>query len=144
MVGCNTGSTLALLREHSPDAIGLDINHRALQYAEGPRVNANVVQLPFLDNSIYCILALDVIEHIYVEDMPKLVQEFRRVAECALIVCPRYPSPGSLDPSHVQFFEQATDMAQPWQAYFEIKQCENLSVKNPSGEPHELCLIVVG
>jgi SAM-dependent methyltransferase len=78
-VGCGTGLILKTLDKWEPT--GIDFSHLALEFSRrrGARnlIQGNVVELPFADNSLDLILALDLIEHI--EDDRRIVAEFHRV-----------------------------------------------------------------
>lgn len=140
-IGCNTGSTSKLIREMAPWAhvIGLDINRAALKRASGRRVNANVLELPFADKSISCIVALDIIEHIYESDMEQFVDECARVLRNygrLLGFSPRTdpvkPSSAALDSCHVQFFREPEEFAEAWLRKFSVK-VKREQRTNPSG-----------
>ncbi|MDK2972485.1 MAG: hypothetical protein PWP23_2240 [Candidatus Sumerlaeota bacterium] len=78
-VGCGTGLMLKRFAHWKP--IGADFSHLALKYS-GERgienlVRADVVHLPFKDNSLDLILALDMMEHVERDDL--LIEEFNRV-----------------------------------------------------------------
>ncbi len=78
-VGCGTG---LMLRELAPwRPVGLDFSSHALEFSRGRGlenlVRGDVVRLPFADNSLDLILALDLMEHVERDDL--LIREFHRV-----------------------------------------------------------------
>jgi len=94
-VGCGTGLVLKALEGWQP--VGLDFSHLALKFCRqrGHQrlARADVVRLPFADNSFDLILALDLIEHIERDDL--LIREFNRVLRpggCVMATVPAHPS----------------------------------------------------
>lgn len=78
-VGCGTGLMLKELRRWQP--AGIDMSRLAMDFCRQRGIAnlmmGNVVELPFQDDSLDLVLALDLIEHI--EDDKALVREFHRV-----------------------------------------------------------------
>jgi len=78
-VGCGTGLMLRELRDWRP--VGLDFSTHALEFCQGRGLGnlarGDVVRLPFADNSLDLILALDLMEHVERDDL--LIREFNRV-----------------------------------------------------------------
>ena len=144
MIGCNSGTTLALLRDYAPQAIGMDINLDAIDIAKGSRVCGNCLQLPFLTKSVDTILALDIIEHIYSEDMPLLISEIHRVLKPAGFLyafsprCDKVkPSNAAMDPHHVQFFENHQEFMDPWWENFTGTSWNDTRGNPADGMPHD-------
>ncbi|MEQ8822261.1 MAG: class I SAM-dependent methyltransferase [Sumerlaeia bacterium] len=78
-VGCGTGLMLRTIAEWRP--IGFDFSHLALEFSASKGaenlVRGDVVKLPFADESLDLILALDLMEHVERDDL--LIREFNRV-----------------------------------------------------------------
>ncbi|MDX1972864.1 MAG: class I SAM-dependent methyltransferase [Candidatus Sumerlaeia bacterium] len=94
-VGCGTGMILQSYQKWSP--VGADFSPLALQYCQSRglkrTVRADVTRLPFADNSLDLILALDLIEHVERHDL--LIKEFQRVLRpggCVMATVPAHPS----------------------------------------------------
>lgn len=95
-VGCGTGLMLGKLKTMGLEPVGADLHTLSMQYcrqrAAKKLVRADVMHLPFADDSFDVILALDLIEH--VEDDDGLLDEFRRIAAPGakvLITVPAHP-----------------------------------------------------
>lgn len=94
-VGCGTGLMLSRVADLQP--VGVDFSHLALQFCRSRRIDnlvrADVVRLPFADNSLDLILALDLMEHVERDDL--LIREFNRVLRpggCLMATVPAHPS----------------------------------------------------
>lgn len=151
MVGCNAGSTLTMLREYAPHAIGIDLNFHAIKEAAGNRVCGNVLQIPFLNKSIDTILALDFIEHIYPIDMLSLINEFHRILKPAgfmFAFSPRCdiinPSAIAMNSCHVQWFENPDVFLEPWWRAGFTGAAWNDTRHNPvDGNPHDAVVMKI-
>jgi SAM-dependent methyltransferase len=93
-VGCGTGLMLKELAHFQP--VGLDFSTHALQFSRSRGLKnltrADVVHLPFADNSFDLILALDLMEH--VKNDQRLIREFHRVLRpggCLMATVPAHP-----------------------------------------------------
>ncbi|CAN5478411.1 hypothetical protein BH09SUM1_BH09SUM1_10090 [soil metagenome] len=99
-VGCGTG--LMLERLHRWEPIGLDFSPLALDFSRrrGVKnlVRGDVVKLPFQDNSIDLIMALDLIEHIERDDL--MAAEFFRVLRPGGVLMATVPAHQSLWSDH--------------------------------------------
>lgn len=94
-VGCGTGLMLKTAASWQP--IGMDFSHLALAFCKsrgaGNVVQADVIRLPFADESLDLILALDMMEHVDRDDL--LIREFNRVLRpggCLMATVPAHPS----------------------------------------------------
>ncbi len=78
-VGCGTGLMLDRLKQHDP--LGVDFSRLAISFCQQrglqKLVQADVVDLPYQDESLDLVLALDLMEHI--ENDQQLAREFCRV-----------------------------------------------------------------
>lgn len=137
MLGCNAGSTLALVAEYAAYTTGREINQAAWQVAKNrflPQRHfpagrgevslscGNALAMPENWIAAYdTILALDFIEHIYPGDMPRLVAECHRVLKLGghiIAYSPRtdYANPNAMcfNPAHVQWFESLRSFQHDW------------------------------
>lgn len=94
-VGCGTGLMLRRLADCRP--IGLDFSPLSMQFCRRRGVErllqGDVVHLPFRDDSLDLILALDLLEHVERDDL--LVDQFQRVLKPgghAMITVPAHQS----------------------------------------------------
>lgn len=85
-VGCSHGKGMKLMQELGYNVLGTDISETAVNAAIERGFNTpnqvkvgSATDLPFEDGSADIITTSDVLEHIYPEDVPKVLQEFRRV-----------------------------------------------------------------
>ncbi len=83
-VGCGTGGNLAMLAEHSPWVVGLDMSEYALQLAREKRPGANLVlgdanRLAdyFAEESFDLITMLNVLYHRWVESESLVLEQIR-------------------------------------------------------------------
>lgn len=79
--------------------IGIDINEKALEYmrshSDAKFVSGSVTKIPFATNSFDCILCIEVLEHLYPDDVNKAISEISRVLVSggyAIIATPNYAS----------------------------------------------------
>ena len=85
-VGCSHGKGMKLMQELGYNVLGTDISETAVNAAIERGFDApnqvkvgSATALPFEDDRVDIITTSDVLEHIYPEDVPKVLQEFRRV-----------------------------------------------------------------
>ncbi|KKM96871.1 hypothetical protein LCGC14_1173700, partial [marine sediment metagenome] len=78
---------------------GMDINEKALEYmrkhSDAKFVTGSVLAMPFTDNTFDCVLCIEVIEHLYPEEVDKAISEICRVlipGGYAIIATPNYAS----------------------------------------------------
>lgn len=94
--GCGCGATLSALLENNYDAVGLDSNHKSMEYCSKRNVTAFEGRLPEdipeQINDLDAALLLDVLEHIK-DDKAALAAVLERVKPGGLIICtvPAYP-----------------------------------------------------
>ena len=142
-LGCNTGSSLQVLRTFGHDVIGLDINEKALEIARGRGCTVFradvIIRIAAKDGRFDTILAFDCVEHIWLADMPRLVRECARVLRpggTLLAFSPRTdsekPSGVAMDAAHVQWFRTEEDFWGPWYGdLFEIEWVRRETRVNP-------------
>ena len=99
-VGCGTGLMLQTLKDWQP--IGFDFSPLALAFCHERGiqglVRGDVVSLPFADNSLDLILALDMMEHVERDDL--LIREFNRVLRPGGVLMATVPAHPSLWSDH--------------------------------------------
>lgn len=94
--GCGCGATLSALLENNYNAVGLDSNHKSMEYCAKRNVTAFEGRLPEdipeQINDLDAALLLDVLEHIE-DDGAALASVVERVKPGGLIICtvPAYP-----------------------------------------------------
>jgi len=86
-LGCNYGYVLAYCKGQ----IGVDWNEKSIELARilNPTkefVVADIRELPFPDGYVDTVLATDVLEHLSWEDVPKAIEEAKRVARLKVLV----------------------------------------------------------
>ena len=90
-VGCGEGRFIG----HDPKRIiGVDYNKNSIQLCQNERYNvklARVTELPFKDSSFDAVHCAHVIEHLFPEDVHKLLNEMNRVLKKDGIFCLRAP-----------------------------------------------------
>ena len=96
-VGCATGFLVEALRELGLDAQGSDISHYAVEHAtpgaQGHLKVGNLLDgLPYADGQFELVSTLEILEHLPPADVPRALQEIRRV--CAGVVYATIPSFG--------------------------------------------------
>lgn len=141
--GCNGGSTTELLALYINEIVGVDINYNAIMCARRlcPQFSfdvANLTDLPY-DNDIFGgIYCLDVIEHIYQEDLDQVISELYRVLEPMAYACFFVPTATwGNDPSHVLSFVKASDITDPLEKHFDMVECVHDTRPNPGLPGHQ-------
>lgn len=86
-IGCNYGFVLAYCGGH----IGLDWNEKSIQLAKilSPEKEfyvGDIRNIPLQDKSIDTVMACDCLEHLAWEDVPKAVDEFKRIARKRILI----------------------------------------------------------
>ena len=81
-IGCGAGSVGSELANRGHEVCGLDIMAKAVDRAKDRGINADIydvnnLPLPFKDSSFDCILALDILEHVFAP--LSLLREMRRL-----------------------------------------------------------------
>ncbi|MFA5942660.1 MAG: methionine biosynthesis protein MetW [Candidatus Paceibacterota bacterium] len=88
-VGCGDGLLLRMLRDRGIEGRGLDLSETAVELCRKDGFDVCVGDftqraLPFADDSIDYVVALDVLEHLYAPEI--LVKEMARVARVAVVL----------------------------------------------------------
>jgi len=118
-LGCGTGELETLLGEKGYSILGVDISYEALRIAKRHRtdarvddiqfIQANVADLPFEQDSFDSAYAIQLIEHLEPDQLPRAFTEIRRILKPNgkfLITTPNKTS--YLDPGHRQFFTKGS------------------------------------
>lgn len=86
--GCGRGTLVAYARKAGIEAVGFDFSEWAVnegRYArckrEWLKVHDATKPFPYPDKSFDLVVGLDIMEHIYLPDLPALISEIRRVAK---------------------------------------------------------------
>ena len=139
-IGCNSGGNTNIMNKLFIGVEGIDINPKAIERAKSLYPNipfkvGNICDLPYSDGSFDGIYMLDILEHIYPEDVPVAINEIKRVLKkdgYVFIFVPRGDS-RIFDPAHVQVFHKKEDIEIILGKYFEIVNCEYEIRGNPNG-----------
>jgi SAM-dependent methyltransferase len=92
--GCGTGRNLELLEDHG-SAVGIDLSEDALRFCRTRAVRvarAQLLRLPFADQSFECVTSFDVIYHRWVQDDRQAVAEMARVLRPGGVLFVRVPA----------------------------------------------------
>ena len=93
--GCGDGAMVRALRRWKPslDVVGVD-----LAPSPGPGIlKADLARLPFERETFDCVLCMDVLEHLAIEDCPLILTEIRRVMKARAYLCVTAPNQENLD-----------------------------------------------
>ncbi len=95
--GCGSSPNINIIS--ADNKMGMDINEQALEYmrthSDARFAVGSVLEIPFLDNSFDCVLCIEVLEHLYPEEVDKAISEINRVLVSgghAIIATPNYSS----------------------------------------------------
>ena len=88
-VGCGNGDLTNRL-DRQRLAVGLDQSLAALQWVQLPRLQANLVEIPFSDNAFDMVIAAEVIEHLRVPAFKQALQQLARVARRHILISVPY------------------------------------------------------
>ena len=143
--GCNSGSTTKLISLYIKNTVGVDINPNAIAYARKryPSIQfdiANLTNLPYNDNIFEGAYYLDILEHIYSEDMANAVFELHRVLKPNAYACIFIPAPTSctyIAPEHVFLFKDHDVIYNILDKYFEIVEIIHDTRDNPGLPGHQ-------
>jgi 2-polyprenyl-3-methyl-5-hydroxy-6-metoxy-1,4-benzoquinol methylase len=84
-VGCGRGTFVGWGRRLGMDMIGIDFSHWAIQHpypAAGGHIHwGDATDIKCADQSFDLVVAFDIMEHIYSEDLEKVVSELRRTSK---------------------------------------------------------------
>jgi methionine biosynthesis protein MetW len=88
-IGCGDGLLMSILADHGIAVTGMDISDEAVAACrargfEAVRAEIGNDSLPFSDDAYPCVIALDVLEHLY--DPGILLREMTRISSGAVIV----------------------------------------------------------
>jgi ubiquinone/menaquinone biosynthesis C-methylase UbiE len=81
-IGCSRGSCVQILKDLGHDAYGIDTSKFATDEAKKRGLNcqeASATDIPFAENEFEYLVCTDVMEHFFLEDIPKAISEMRRV-----------------------------------------------------------------
>jgi ubiquinone/menaquinone biosynthesis C-methylase UbiE len=141
--GCNGGSTTELLALYIREVVGVDINADAIMYAREHYPQfcfdvANLMSLPYDDDIFEGIYCLDVLEHIYQDDLDQVIRELCRVLKPMSYACFFAPTATwGDDPSHVLSFVEASDITGPLGKHFDVVECVHDTRPNPGLSGHQ-------
>lgn len=101
-VGCARGDILKCVKQSSIPVAGIDISPWAIKHRVVDEVYLGKAQeIPFPSQSFDLYFSHDVLEHIPVQDIPKVVLEMRRVSRRAYIIISCGSFPDDIDATHV-------------------------------------------
>lgn len=88
-IGCGRGTLVTYARDEGIEAVGFDFSEWAVsdegRYPRCKRewltVHDAIKPFPYPDKSFDLVVALDLMEHIYLPDLPFVISEIRRVAK---------------------------------------------------------------
>ena len=94
-IGCGHGHFVAKCRKETIEAQGIDISEYALEHAceeAKPYLkNMSVAKMDFLEDSFGLVAALDICEHLFLNELEKAIPEISRVAKNFIVL--RLPTP---------------------------------------------------
>lgn len=87
-VGCGSGFFLDSLerKKRYKKLVGLDCSVEALKYVSTEKVQGNIANLPFGNNSFDLVTCLEVLEHLPQEDFEKGILELQRVSKKNILI----------------------------------------------------------
>lgn len=95
-VGCGSSPNLNFI---SGERVGLDINEKALEYmrehSDATFVHGSILDIPFPKESFDTVACIEVLEHLYPQNIEKAMSEIARVLQpkgYAIIATPNYSS----------------------------------------------------
>ena len=101
--GCGTGAAFGYLKDFG-DVVGVDVSDDALTLVRslhmGKVKKADIIDMPFSNNTFDAIVCLDVLYHRWVGDYRKAIGEFKRVLNPRGILFTREPAFNWLRGSH--------------------------------------------
>ena len=154
-VGCNTGSTLPLVKRYCDVLYGCDVNKDAINKAQEMLISekriyleqASLTNLPYDVNSFDTVILFDIWEHIFPEDSEKALNELSRVLKKdgnLLVFVPRAEenSPDkkikirAFDETHCRFFYTAKQLEDDFSQKFTTRKIAQEMRANPSDGVH--------
>ena len=139
-IGCNGGSTTRLIADYVNQVIGVDIQEDAIRVARKNYPNIkfeteNLFNFSFNDNNFGGVYLLDVIEHLYEEDVNKGLKEIKRVMKpksYMLIFTPKESKESTMDKlQHVTFFPKKENLVKMVEKEFKVISCDLETRNNP-------------
>ncbi|EKD99587.1 MAG: methyltransferase type 11 [uncultured bacterium] len=93
--GCGNGVFLNYILSKAPrqkftNLIGVDTCKTALKYVNTKKINASITKLPFPDKSYDLVSALEVVEHLNVQDLGMALQELARTSNKYILISVPY------------------------------------------------------
>jgi ubiquinone/menaquinone biosynthesis C-methylase UbiE len=91
-IGCGNGVFVNYLKQKLPHVrvVGLDRSKTALSFVKTEKVEGEIANLPFINNSFDCVCCLEVIEHLPVGMYEKGLEELARIADKSIIISVPY------------------------------------------------------
>lgn len=86
-IGCGRGEMLKLCSKHKIDTVGIDYSNAALRIVQNvleldkksKLVKANALTLPFSDSEFDVVFMMDIVEHLYSDELESSLKEVSRV-----------------------------------------------------------------
>lgn len=85
-VGCGDGRIINPLVNKYEKVCGLDISKESLKQVKGLKIEGNVCDLPFEDNSFDIVLSCEILEHLPFKVYDKALKEIERVANNYILI----------------------------------------------------------
>ena len=138
-IGCNTGSTTKLLDLYVDGVVGLDIQENAISVARHmyPDIQfdvGNILHLPYADETFGGIYLLDVLEHIWEEDVDTVLSEMHRVLKPNSHLFVFMPT-GDVefdDEHHVFYLKEFHEARNLFEKYFQVVTLKKDLRSNPN------------
>lgn len=104
-IGCGTGKGVSYLNRKGINCLGIDINQYAIDISKikSKVQKASSTSLPFPKEAFDCVICIDLLEHLHLDDIKKSLSEMNRVSKDKIIigVTPNQRKVFSIDPTHV-------------------------------------------
>ena len=144
-IGCSRGSCVQILNDLGHDGYGIDISDFAIEEAKKRGLKcktASALDIPFNDEEFDYIVCTDVMEHFFIEDVPKSISEMKRILKkggkifTRIAICTEYNS-HSLDYLHsIGKFKEVKELhvsicsAEDWIRFFNDFELEEKLLKS--------------
>ena len=104
-VGCSTGQGVKYLNNRGIDCIGVEINEYAISKSKikDKLIRASILDMPFAEEQFDCVICIDLLEHLTLEQINNALDQFKQVSSDKIIVgiTPKDRPVFYVDPTHV-------------------------------------------
>jgi len=160
-IGCGDGGLTSIMAERFKSVVGIDVNRDIVESAKKRFKNAHFIcclanDIPFADGFFDGAFCLQMLEHLFEEDIEPTLMEISRVIKKGGYIVVAVPRAGdeddahhkmrAYDPTHISYFHIEEDVRKFFGRIFEIVSIKHETRPNPGrpdDKPHNSWIVLL-